>query len=211
MRCSVHKRSDDAIFCVSKYHLDVELLGDVKAFFGGEYPGSGRYRLNIPKSIISDDNDVDLDDKVITSQIKTRRLPSTRGAKTQYTGKYKLLVVRVTDSARINDSVRLSAEEIGDNVFGVDGDDSGKATLLERMDSCSKGLFTFERMTGSALVKGVLDVVSTKGLENNSNKCKDEGESLADLAIKAGRIDSDYDYIMVMCPPSVNFGSVSSK
>ena len=95
--------------------------------------------------------DVDLDDEAIAYQMKTRRILSRRGAITQYTGPYKLLVVRVTYSA-IYDSVRLSAEEIGDNVFGIDGDNSGNATLLERMDLSSKGLFNFERMTGSALI-----------------------------------------------------------
>ena len=116
-----------------------------------------------------------------------------------------MLIVRLTDSGT-NSSPSSTAWELGDNIFSSSG-----ISLMERFASCSKNKFTIEKMTGSALTNGVLDVTSTIPLNGSDETCASQGEQLADSAISAGTIDSDdYDYVLVICPKNVDFGVSSS-
>ena len=183
----------------------IHLYGDVETFLG-EPAANGRQKLSIPSSLITQDKYyykfVDLDDEKVASLIEISKIPVKRNV--DYKGTFKGLVVRLTDSAT-GSVTSTTVAEMSEAVFGP----SVNATLAERFDSCSKSEFIFEMMTGSALTSGVLDVTSNSALNGNDDRCAEQGVAIADSAIAAGTIDSEYDYILIMCPPNVDFGTVS--
>lgn len=207
--CTVQKRiANDAVsyHCLADGFSTIKLLGDVYRFFDEEDPVGGKFSLSIPSDLISDHSvDLDSDDASLinVSEATKTRFFDRPFAGTSFTGTYKLLVVRLTDSGT-NATPTLSATALGDSIFG-----SGN-TLLERFNSCSKGVMGFEKMTGSGLTNGVLEATSTSALNGNDDNCASQGRDAAYAAETAGSINTAFVYLIVVCPTGVNFGDVST-
>jgi hypothetical protein len=119
----------------------------------------------------------------------------------------KVLAVRV----QANDSSPGSSlSEIGDKIFGTDGD---AVNLVERYDSCSFGQLVMQPYNGvtaggESISNGVIEV----GIDMDVNGVDDEDVREAAMTAteaRLGNLSDQFDHVMFCLPPGTDGGWIA--
>jgi hypothetical protein len=114
----------------------------------------------------------------------------------------KVLAVRV----QANDSSPGSSlSEIGDKIFGTDGD---AVNLVERYDSCSFGQLVMQPYDGvTAKGESILNGVIEVDIDMNVNGA-DDGDvmdaAITAAAARLGNLPDQFDHVMFCLPPGTS-------